>query len=128
MSATCSTVLMQFTSIIRSVYFELFLLHQDSISPFGTDRQCLHARRKRGHRHRKLAQRVSEAEVFLPEALILSRKRKDVSDLSLFSSKNNKTYAELVYGVHIRRRPLYYIFNVIIPCAMLSCLTCMSFW
>jgi hypothetical protein len=45
-----------------------------------------------------------------------------------FREKNNKTYAELVYGVHIRRRPLYYIFNVIIPCAMLSCLTCMSFW
>ena len=43
-------------------------------------------------------------------------------------TKNNKTFAELVYGVHIRRRPLYYIFNVIIPCAMLSCLTCMSFW
>ncbi|CAF4554926.1 unnamed protein product, partial [Rotaria magnacalcarata] len=43
-------------------------------------------------------------------------------------TKNNRTYSELVYGVHIRRRPLYYIFNVIIPCAMLSCLTCMSFW
>ena len=43
-------------------------------------------------------------------------------------AKNNKTYGELVFGVHIRRRPLYYIFNVIIPCAMLSCLTCMSFW
>jgi len=48
--------------------------------------------------------------------------------LFLYRTKNNKTYAELVYGVHIRRRPLYYIFNVIIPCAMLSCLTCMSFW
>jgi hypothetical protein len=45
-----------------------------------------------------------------------------------YRTKNNKTYAELVYGVHIRRRPLYYVFNVIIPCAMLSCLTCMSFW
>ncbi|CAF4925217.1 unnamed protein product, partial [Rotaria sp. Silwood1] len=46
----------------------------------------------------------------------------------VWRTKNNKTYGELVYGVHIRRRPLYYIFNVIIPCAMLSCLTCMSFW
>ncbi|CAF0787162.1 unnamed protein product [Didymodactylos carnosus] len=46
----------------------------------------------------------------------------------VWRSKNNKTYGELVYGVHIKRRPLYYVFNVIIPCAMLSALTCMSFW
>ncbi|CAF0884963.1 unnamed protein product [Adineta ricciae] len=52
----------------------------------------------------------------------------DVKQGLVWLVKNNKTYAELVYGVHIRRRPLYYIFNVIIPCAMLSCLTCMSFW
>ncbi|CAF1107218.1 unnamed protein product [Adineta steineri] len=52
----------------------------------------------------------------------------DVKQGLVWRTKNNKTYAELVYGVHIRRRPLYYIFNVIIPCAMLSCLTCMSFW
>ncbi|CAF0782083.1 unnamed protein product [Adineta ricciae] len=52
----------------------------------------------------------------------------DVKQGLVWRTKNNKTYGELVYGVHIRRRPLYYIFNVIIPCAMLSCLTCMSFW
>ncbi|CAF4983430.1 unnamed protein product, partial [Rotaria sp. Silwood1] len=52
----------------------------------------------------------------------------DVQQGLVWRTKNNRTYSELVYGVHIRRRPLYYIFNVIIPCAMLSCLTCMSFW
>ncbi|CAF2829413.1 unnamed protein product [Rotaria sp. Silwood2] len=52
----------------------------------------------------------------------------DVKQGLVWRTKNNRTYSELVYGVHIRRRPLYYIFNVIIPCAMLSCLTCMSFW
>ncbi|CAF1308618.1 unnamed protein product [Adineta steineri] len=52
----------------------------------------------------------------------------DVKQGLVWRSKNNKTYGELVYGVHISRRPLYYVFNVIIPCAMLSCLTCMSFW
>ncbi|CAF1686563.1 unnamed protein product [Rotaria magnacalcarata] len=52
----------------------------------------------------------------------------DIKQGLIWRAKNNKTYGELVYGVHIRRRPLYYIFNVIIPCAMLSCLTCMSFW
>ncbi|CAF0833971.1 unnamed protein product [Rotaria sordida] len=52
----------------------------------------------------------------------------DIKEGLVWRTKNNKTYGELVYGVHFRRRPLYYIFNVIIPCAMLSCLTCMSFW
>ena len=37
-------------------------------------------------------------------------------------------FPELIYFIHIRRRYLYYIFNVIIPCALLSCLTCVAFW
>ena len=36
-------------------------------------------------------------------------------------------YTELSYTVHIRRRSLYYIFNIIIPCIMLSSLTLLTF-
>jgi len=37
------------------------------------------------------------------------------------------TCTELSYSVHIRRRSLYYAFNVLVPCVMLSCLTLLTF-
>ncbi|KAI3389785.1 hypothetical protein SNEBB_001932 [Seison nebaliae] len=37
-------------------------------------------------------------------------------------------YPELIYNLTISRRTPYYIFNVIVPCVMLSSLTLMSFW
>jgi len=39
----------------------------------------------------------------------------------------DNVYTELSYTVHIRRRSLYYAFNVVIPCVMLSCLTLLTF-
>lgn len=39
----------------------------------------------------------------------------------------DNVYTELSYTVHIRRRSLYYAFNVVIPCVMLSSLTLLSF-
>ncbi|CAF4107067.1 unnamed protein product [Rotaria sordida] len=37
-------------------------------------------------------------------------------------------YHDLKFYFHIRRRTLYYIYNVIIPCIMLSGLTCLTFY
>ncbi|CAF5062623.1 unnamed protein product, partial [Rotaria sp. Silwood1] len=39
-----------------------------------------------------------------------------------------ETYHDLKFYFHIRRRTLYYTFNVIIPCIMLSGLTCLTFY
>ena len=40
---------------------------------------------------------------------------------------DERKYTELSYTVHIRRRSLYYTFNVIVPCVMLSSLTLLTF-
>ena len=40
---------------------------------------------------------------------------------------DDNVYTELSYTVHIRRRSLYYAFNVIVPCVMLSSLTLLTF-
>lgn len=37
-------------------------------------------------------------------------------------------HPDLVYTLHIRRRTFYYIFNIIVPCVMLSVLTLLTFW
>lgn len=42
-------------------------------------------------------------------------------------SNENKT-SELIYAIQIRRKSVYYVFNAIIPCTMLSILTCLVFW
>ncbi|KAI0227983.1 Neuronal acetylcholine receptor subunit alpha-10 [Lamellibrachia satsuma] len=34
----------------------------------------------------------------------------------------------LIYALHMRRRTFYYIFNIIVPCVMLSVLTLLTFW
>ncbi|CAF2746379.1 unnamed protein product [Rotaria sp. Silwood2] len=39
-----------------------------------------------------------------------------------------EAYHDLKFYFHIRRRTLYYTFNVIIPCIMLSGLTCLTFY
>ena len=44
-----------------------------------------------------------------------------------FYDADESTYTELLYTVHIRRRSLYYAFNVIVPCVMLSSLTLLTF-
>ena len=36
-------------------------------------------------------------------------------------------YIDLVYTLHIRRRKLYYVVNLIMPCAILSALTMVAF-
>ena len=40
----------------------------------------------------------------------------------------DETYYDLKFYFHIRRRTLYYTYNVIIPCIMLSILTCLTFY
>ena len=37
-------------------------------------------------------------------------------------------HPDLWFTLHIRRRSLYYIFNIIAPCIMLSVLTLLTFW
>ncbi|KAI3381378.1 hypothetical protein SNEBB_005175 [Seison nebaliae] len=37
-------------------------------------------------------------------------------------------YQDITFYVHLRRRTLYYTYNVIIPCILLSILTCLQFW
>ena len=37
-------------------------------------------------------------------------------------------YPDVTFHLHMRRRTLYYTYNVIIPCIMLSCLTLLEFW
>ncbi|ELT91068.1 hypothetical protein CAPTEDRAFT_159244 [Capitella teleta] len=37
-------------------------------------------------------------------------------------------HPDLVFTLHIRRRTFYYIFNIIVPCVMLSVLTLLTFW
>ncbi len=55
--------------------------------------------------------------------------------LSVKFVKGNRTFsnsedghADLSYTLHMRRRTFYYIFNVIVPCVMLSVLTLLTFW
>ncbi|CAF0974215.1 unnamed protein product [Brachionus calyciflorus] len=43
-------------------------------------------------------------------------------------NNSNGIHPELIYFIQIKRRYLYYVFNVILPCAMLSTLTCLTFW
>ncbi|GFO36922.1 neuronal acetylcholine receptor subunit alpha-6 [Plakobranchus ocellatus] len=37
-------------------------------------------------------------------------------------------FPDVIFTIHLRRRTLYYTYNVIIPCVMLSCLTLLVFW
>ena len=55
--------------------------------------------------------------------------------LSVFLQKNVRThsccsdpYPDLTYTLHVRRKTFYYIFNIIVPCIMLSILTLLTFW
>ncbi|KAH3703110.1 hypothetical protein DPMN_078139 [Dreissena polymorpha] len=38
------------------------------------------------------------------------------------------TYPDLTYTLQVRRKTFYYIFNIIVPCIMLSILTLLTFW
>ncbi|KAK3602471.1 hypothetical protein CHS0354_040537 [Potamilus streckersoni] len=55
--------------------------------------------------------------------------------LSVILNKNIRTHSccpdphpDLTYLLHIRRKTFYYIFNIIVPCIMLSILTLLTFW
>ena len=55
--------------------------------------------------------------------------------LSIQFEKGVRKYAccpephpDLTYTLHIRRRTFFYIFNIIVPCIMLSVLTLLTFW
>ncbi|KAL5011028.1 hypothetical protein ScPMuIL_013333 [Solemya velum] len=55
--------------------------------------------------------------------------------LSITLSKNIRTHSccpdphpDMTYQLHIRRKTFYYIFNIIVPCIMLSVLTLLTFW
>ncbi|XP_046544567.1 neuronal acetylcholine receptor subunit alpha-10-like [Haliotis rubra] len=55
--------------------------------------------------------------------------------LSVTLKKNNRQYEccadahpDLTFILHIRRKTFYYIFNIIVPCIMLSILTLLTFW
>ena len=55
--------------------------------------------------------------------------------LSVMLRKNIRThsccedpYPDLTYTLHVRRKTFYYIFNIIVPCIMLSILTLLTFW
>ena len=55
------------------------------------------------------------------------RRRIGVDAGYLATDRDDNVYTELSYRVHIRRRSLYYTFNVMVPCVMLSCLTLLTF-
>ncbi|KAK6182810.1 hypothetical protein SNE40_010405 [Patella caerulea] len=40
----------------------------------------------------------------------------------------SETHPDLTFMLHIRRKTFYYIFNIIVPCTMLSILTMLTFW
>lgn len=55
--------------------------------------------------------------------------------LSVTLKKNIRTHSccddphpDITYVLHIRRKTFYYIFNIIVPCVMLSALTLLTFW
>ena len=55
--------------------------------------------------------------------------------LAITLDKNIRTHSccpdphpDMTYTLYIRRRTFYYIFNIIIPCVMLSALTLLTFW
>ncbi|XP_060078753.1 neuronal acetylcholine receptor subunit alpha-10-like [Ylistrum balloti] len=55
--------------------------------------------------------------------------------LSVKLKKNIRTHSccpdphpDMTYVLHIRRKTFYYIFNIIVPCVMLSTLTLLTFW
>lgn len=55
--------------------------------------------------------------------------------LSVTLKKNIRTHSccddphpDITYVFHIRRKTFYYIFNIIVPCVMLSALTLLTFW
>ena len=55
--------------------------------------------------------------------------------LSVVMNKNVRTHSccpdphpDLTYTLHVRRKTFYYIFNIIVPCIMLSILTLLTFW
>ena len=62
----------------------------------------------------------------------------DNSEWDLLTIRFDKTYRrhpssheehpDLLFSLHIRRRTLYYKFNIIAPCIMLSVLTLLTFW
>lgn len=57
----------------------------------------------------------------------------DLQSATLERSKRQQSccvepHTDLVYKLHIRRRTFFYVFNVIIPCIMLSVLTLLTFW
>ena len=37
-------------------------------------------------------------------------------------------YPDVIFYIHIRRRILYYLFNIILPCVWLSILSLIGFW
>ena len=41
---------------------------------------------------------------------------------------NGKSQSDLTFEVHLRRQTFFYIFNIIVPCIMLSILTLLTFW
>ena len=41
---------------------------------------------------------------------------------------SGERHPDLLFTLHIRRRTLYYMFNIIAPCVMLSVLTLLTFW
>lgn len=84
---------------------------------------------------------------FIIHAQVDVHARKEPVDLSSFVSngeweliqvraiRNQITYPccpepfpDVTFYIHIRRRTLYYTYNVIIPCVMLSTLTLSGFW
>ncbi|XP_078331494.1 neuronal acetylcholine receptor subunit alpha-10-like isoform X2 [Crassostrea virginica] len=55
--------------------------------------------------------------------------------LSVTLKKNIRTHSccddphpDITYVLHIRRKTFYYLFNIIVPCVMLSALTLLTFW
>ena len=58
-----------------------------------------------------------------------------VSYIQVNYEKGIRTYAccpdphpDITYTLHMRRRTFYYLFNIIVPCIMLSILTLLTFW
>lgn len=48
--------------------------------------------------------------------------------VNFYSCCENVPFPELRFTIHLRRRTLFYLYNIIIPCLMLSTLTLMQFW
>ena len=49
------------------------------------------------------------------------------TDINIYPDAPDKTYKDISYTVHFKRRSLYYVFNLVMPCVLVSGITILGF-